>query len=125
MKSYSLSFDYLFTATFADKLEVERNRTVLVDSLFGSSTSPAAAEIIRAMCLISHRITASEGREYVQQDLLLLSAAIMQRARTAILPATLAVAKEFLFGSSTVFKALCFSQTLGTIVGNGLSSRLR
>lgn len=119
MKLYSLPFDYLFVAS-PQKLAAERDRIVLADSLFVSPISLAATNIVRALCLISHKIQAVKSDDHIQRDLLLLSSTIMQRARTVISPAALAVVKEFLFGRSTVFRSLCFSQALGTVISNGL-----
>lgn len=91
-------------------MEDEGNRDILVHSLFTSSVT--LIHIQRAICLINHSLASVLNRHGVQRDLLLLSASIVQKARTSLSGADFTGLKDYIFGQCRWIKDLLFSQSL-------------
>lgn len=64
------------------------------------------------MCLIAHSLTAVGDLHYVQRDLILLAASIVQKCRMTLSPTDFASLNSYIFVQCPGVKALCFSQSL-------------
>lgn len=101
-------------------LEDKRTRDTLVEALFTHTATLVGVQ--RAMCLIMHGLSRMRDQATTEKGLLLLSAAIVQRARVTLTTADFDAIKDYLFVQSREIKALCFSQSLGCITQEGLHS---
>lgn len=99
-------------------LEDKVTRDTLVEVLFAHTTT--LVEVQRAMCLIIHGLSHVRDQATTQKDLLLLSAAIVQRARGTLTTAEFAAIQNQLFVQSGEIKVLCFSKSLKCVTQEGM-----
>lgn len=115
---YSLQFDFLFLHTTEAQILDDDCRKILVDTAVG--LEPSIIELKRAVCLISHRLSGSIGRDNLINGLFLLLASILRCSSTALSITDFSDLKEFVFVHSRAISTNFTLESLSDIVCEGI-----
>lgn len=100
----------------------ERCQEILAETALGPE--PNVAQVKGAICLICHRLAASEGRHDQVKGLFLLLALILKRSSVVLPVSEFAALKETIFVHSRVIKSSLISNSLSEPVREGKLSPL-
>jgi len=114
MVLFSLSFDVLFRHSSERQIADATCRKILADRAL--MDTPSVVDIKRVVCLIEHRLSRSEGRDYLTHGLLTLLASIMECLLSTMSPGDVLALKEFIFVRPGIIKTSLMSETLSDLV---------
>ncbi|KAG5640903.1 hypothetical protein DXG03_006683 [Asterophora parasitica] len=115
-----LQFDFLFLHASEAQFVDGACRGILAEAAIGHE--PNVVEARKAIFLICHRL--SSGSDNQTKGLLLLLAAILERASTILSQPDLTALKETLFARSLALKSSLTSDSLSDVVREGIASPL-
>jgi hypothetical protein len=81
--------------------------------------TPSVVDIKRVVCLIEHRLSHSESRDYLTHGLLVLLSSIMERVLSTMSSGDTLALKEFIFIRPGIIKTSLLSETLSDLVREG------